>query len=78
MCAPNPGDRQTIIPEKNDKSQVIEQATVEDTEGKGPDADRLIPLLHECWKPRVFDSVTGAELSEVFAKATLRSTRYGR
>jgi len=51
--------------------KVIERATAEMAEGKEPDADRLISILHECWKPQAYDSETVAEQSKVSAEESL-------
>jgi len=53
--------------------KVIEQATAEMAEGKDPDADRLISMLHDCWKPEAFDFETVAEQSKVSAEESLRN-----
>jgi len=53
--------------------KVIEQATAEMAEGKRPDEDRLIAILHECWKPQVFDSETVGEQQRVSAEDNIRN-----
>jgi len=54
---------------------VIEQVTAEITEGNVPDADRLVSMLNECWKPQAFDSSTVGEQARVTAEENVQNFR---